>query len=48
MKTRANLERILIAVLGVTLCFADAVSAAERDKKLLVSITKEQDRLWGG
>jgi hypothetical protein len=33
MKTRANLERTLIAVLGVTLCFADAVSAAERDKK---------------
>jgi hypothetical protein len=33
MKTKANLERALIALLGVTLCFAGAVSAAERYNK---------------
>ena len=33
MKTRANLERTLIALLGVTICFAGAVSAAERYNK---------------
>ena len=32
MKTKANLERSLIAALGVTLCLAGAVLATERNK----------------
>ena len=32
MKTRANLERTALVMLGVVLCFADLVSAAESSK----------------
>ena len=37
MKTRANLERTTLAVLGVVLCFANFVSAAESSKNLYPS-----------
>ena len=34
MKTRANLERMSLVLLGVALCFADFVSAAQRSKNV--------------
>lgn len=42
MKIRTNLEHLIVAVLGVTLCLADSMSAAERPKN-----THTQDQRSG-
>jgi ABC-type sugar transport system substrate-binding protein len=34
MKTRTNFGHLVLAVLGLALCLADATSAAERDKTI--------------
>jgi hypothetical protein len=34
MKTRPNFGHLILAVLGVTICLADAMSAAERAKTI--------------